>query len=130
MRLQEIIGCRPVSEEEAARNRAIAAQHAPELKKLEALKAEDPDAFERDEALMARLRELRVLSSRPRRARQAVAGRVPVSESTWWQGVKCKRYPQPVKLSARTTAWRAAEIEALVKHGAAPATDEKTTTPA
>ncbi|MHA1540416.1 MAG: helix-turn-helix transcriptional regulator [Alphaproteobacteria bacterium] len=38
----------------------------------------------------------------------------PVSRSTWWQGVKDKRYPQPVKLSERTTAWRVEDIQALI----------------
>lgn len=40
---------------------------------------------------------------------------IPVSKSTWWAGCKSGRYPQPVKLSARTTAWRVEDIEALIK---------------
>lgn len=39
---------------------------------------------------------------------------IPVSKSTWWQGVKTGRYPKPVKLSERCTAWRAEEIFALI----------------
>jgi predicted DNA-binding transcriptional regulator AlpA len=39
---------------------------------------------------------------------------IPVSKSTWWQGVKDKRYPQPVKLSVRTTAWRGKDLKALI----------------
>lgn len=39
----------------------------------------------------------------------------PVSRSTWWAGVRSGRYPQPVKLSERTTAWRRADIEALIE---------------
>ncbi|WMT73863.1 AlpA family phage regulatory protein [Bradyrhizobium sp. Ash2021] len=31
---------------------------------------------------------------------------LPVSKSTWWQGVKDGRFPRPVKLGAKTTAWR------------------------
>jgi len=38
----------------------------------------------------------------------------PVSKSTWWAGVKSGRYPQPVKLSARTTAWRVTDIRKLI----------------
>jgi prophage regulatory protein len=34
----------------------------------------------------------------------------PVSRSTWWEGVRKKRYPQPVKLGPRITAWKAEEI--------------------
>ena len=39
---------------------------------------------------------------------------IPVSKSTWWAGVKEGRYPQPVKLSARTTAWRVEDIRELI----------------
>ena len=39
---------------------------------------------------------------------------IPVSKSTWWAGVKSGRYPQPVKLSERCTAWRVEDIRALV----------------
>jgi prophage regulatory protein len=35
---------------------------------------------------------------------------IPVAKSTWWQGVKDGRFPQPVKLGPRTTAWRAEDI--------------------
>lgn len=42
----------------------------------------------------------------------------PVSRSTWWQGVRDKRYPQPVKLGPRITAWKAEAIHAfLAAHG-------------
>ena len=39
----------------------------------------------------------------------------PVGRSTWWMGVKSGRYPQPVKLSRRCTAWRVADIRALLE---------------
>lgn len=39
---------------------------------------------------------------------------IPVSKSTWWAGCKSGRYPKPVKLSARTTGWKAEEISELV----------------
>ena len=44
----------------------------------------------------------------------APRGPIPVSKSTWWAGVKSGRYPQPVKLGPRITAWRADDIEALI----------------
>lgn len=40
---------------------------------------------------------------------------IPVSKSSWWAGVKAGRYPKPVKLGARTTAWRAEDIRALIE---------------
>ncbi|MDD2759466.1 MAG: AlpA family phage regulatory protein [Methylomonas sp.] len=39
---------------------------------------------------------------------------IPVSKSTWWQGVKDGRFPKSVKLSARTTAWKVEDIRALI----------------
>jgi predicted DNA-binding transcriptional regulator AlpA len=40
---------------------------------------------------------------------------IPVSKSTWWEGVKSGRYPQPVKtLGQRITAWRVEDIRALI----------------
>ena len=41
---------------------------------------------------------------------------VPISKSAWWDGCKTGRFPKPVKLGPRTTAWRAEDIAALVKH--------------
>ncbi|WP_417206055.1 helix-turn-helix transcriptional regulator [Antarctobacter sp.] len=43
----------------------------------------------------------------------APTGPIPVSKSTWWQGVKDGRFPQPRKLGPRTTVWRAEDIRAL-----------------
>lgn len=43
---------------------------------------------------------------------------IPVSKSTWWLGVKAGRYPQPVKLGPRITAWRIEDIRALIAQGA------------
>ena len=40
---------------------------------------------------------------------------MPVSRSAWWAGCKSGRYPKPVKLGPRTTAWRAADIAALLE---------------
>jgi len=34
-------------------------------------------------------------------------GPIPVSKSTWWQGVKDGRFPKPEKLGPRVTVWRA-----------------------
>jgi len=40
---------------------------------------------------------------------------IPVGKSTWWAGIKSGRFPQGVKLSPRTTAWRVEDIRQLVK---------------
>ncbi len=39
---------------------------------------------------------------------------IPVSKSTWWQGVKDGRFPKSVKLGPRTTAWRVEDIRDLI----------------
>ncbi len=40
---------------------------------------------------------------------------IPVSKSTWWQGVRSGRYPAPVRtLGRRITAWRVEDIRTLV----------------
>ena len=44
-------------------------------------------------------------------------GPIPVSRSTWWQGVKDGRFPRPVKLGPKTTAWRWTDIRALAERG-------------
>lgn len=44
-------------------------------------------------------------------------GPIPVGKSTWWEGVKSGRFPRPVKLGPRVTAWRVEDIRALVDHG-------------
>jgi predicted DNA-binding transcriptional regulator AlpA len=38
-----------------------------------------------------------------------------IGKTCWWEGVKSGRYPKPVKLSSRCTAWRAEDIQALIK---------------
>lgn len=44
---------------------------------------------------------------------------VPVGKSTWWAGVKSGRYPKPIKLGPGITAWRWADIRALISVGVA-----------
>jgi predicted DNA-binding transcriptional regulator AlpA len=43
----------------------------------------------------------------------------PVSKSTWWAGIRTGRYPQPVKLGERATAWRVEDIRALIETASA-----------
>jgi len=43
----------------------------------------------------------------------APIGPIPVSKSTWWQGVRDGRFPKPLKLGPRTTVWRVEDIRAL-----------------
>ena len=47
--------------------------------------------------------------------KREIAPMIPVSRSTWMDGVKTGRFPSPVKLSDRVTAWRAEEVFALIE---------------
>jgi prophage regulatory protein len=45
------------------------------------------------------------------------AGPIPVSKSTWWDGVKDGRFPEPTpKISKRVTTWRARDIWPLIEN--------------
>lgn len=46
-------------------------------------------------------------------------GPIPVSKSTWWAGIKTGRFPKPVKLSDRVTAWRVEDIRAFIENAKA-----------
>lgn len=39
---------------------------------------------------------------------------IPLGKTCWWEGVRSGRFPKPVKLSARCTAWRAEDIRELI----------------
>lgn len=39
---------------------------------------------------------------------------IPVSKSTWWEGCRTGRYPAPVKIGARCTAWPVESIRELI----------------
>jgi prophage regulatory protein len=47
----------------------------------------------------------------------APQGPIPVSKSTWWAGVRDGRFPKPIKLGPRITAWRAEDIARLLDQG-------------
>lgn len=49
------------------------------------------------------------------RLSQIIPSIIPVSKSTWWAGIKDGRFPQPVKISTRCTAWRVEDIHALIE---------------
>lgn len=49
------------------------------------------------------------------KASPPVPALMPVSKSSWWAGVKSGRYPQPVKIGPRVTAWRVSDIRKLIE---------------
>ena len=51
-------------------------------------------------------------------------GPIPVSKSTWWQGVKDGRFPPSQKLGPKTTVWKAKDIRALYEPDEEPSLDK------
>ena len=49
---------------------------------------------------------------------------IPVKKSCWWDGVKTGRFPRPVKLGPRATAWRVEDIRHLIALLGASMTDK------
>jgi prophage regulatory protein len=52
-----------------------------------------------------------------RNANPPIPPLIPIARSSWWQGVKTGRFPQPIKLGPKTTVWRASDIQALIQGG-------------
>ena len=50
-----------------------------------------------------------------RKAKPPIPALIPVSKSTWWAGVSSGRFPKPIKLGPRITAWRVEDILALIQ---------------
>lgn len=42
---------------------------------------------------------------------------IPVARSTWWKGIHEGRFPKPVKLGVKASAWRAEDIHKLIAEG-------------
>ena len=51
----------------------------------------------------------------PKPARPAVPGLLPISKSSWWNGIKEGVYPRGVKISKHVTAWPANAIHDLIE---------------
>lgn len=61
------------------------------------------------------LRLHQIIGKSPSKNRPGIPALIPVSKSTWWEGVKAGRYPSPVRgLGKRITAWRSADIYRLI----------------
>jgi prophage regulatory protein len=43
-------------------------------------------------------------------------GPLPISRSSWWAGCASGRYPKPVKLGPRITAWRVNDLRTLMEN--------------
>lgn len=52
------------------------------------------------------------------KAKPPIPALYPVSKSTWYAGVKAGRFPKPIKLGPRITAYRIEDIRALLARSA------------
>lgn len=81
--------------------------------KLKVLKRHrQPAMHQLPETGFLRLRQ--IIGSPETKAKPATPPLIPVSKSTWWGGIKTGRFPQPVKLGPRVTAWRVEDIRACI----------------
>ena len=48
-----------------------------------------------------------------------------MGKTTWWMGVREGRFPKPVKLGPRMSAWRVEDIRALIANPGGRAADGK-----
>ena len=53
------------------------------------------------------------------KAEPPIPGLYPIGRSSWWEGVKSGRFPRPVKLGPKTTAWKVEDIRALIERAGA-----------
>ena len=47
--------------------------------------------------------------------KRGILGIIPMSKASWYAGISSGRFPKPVKLSEKSSAWRSADIDALVE---------------
>jgi prophage regulatory protein len=47
--------------------------------------------------------------------KRGISPLIPIGRTTFLNGVKSGKYPKPVKLGERTTAWKAEDIRTLIE---------------
>lgn len=52
------------------------------------------------------------------KAEPPIPALIPVSKSSWWAGCAAGKFPAPIKLGPRTTAWSVASIRDLIERAA------------
>jgi len=62
---------------------------------------------------MPRLLRLKQIIGDPK-ANPPIEAIIPISKSSWWEGVKTGRYPKAIKLGANTTVWREDDVRRLI----------------
>ena len=47
--------------------------------------------------------------------KEGIPALIPISRSSWWNGIAEGKYPKGVKLGRYTTAWRVEDVRALIE---------------
>jgi predicted DNA-binding transcriptional regulator AlpA len=50
------------------------------------------------------------------KAKPPVEPIIPISKSSWYQGIADNKYPKPVRIGVNMSAWRRSDIEELCTH--------------
>lgn len=48
------------------------------------------------------------------KAKPPISGLLPMSRSSWWDGIKKGIFPKPIKMGPNMTAWRVEDIAELI----------------
>jgi prophage regulatory protein len=57
------------------------------------------------------LREWDIIPNKKRQTK----GLIPIGRTSWYAGIKSGKYPAPVKLTERISAWKAEDIAKLIQ---------------
>jgi len=49
------------------------------------------------------------------KAQPPIPALIPVGKSTWWEGCRSGRFPQPIKIGNRITVWRVQDIKDYIE---------------
>ncbi len=49
------------------------------------------------------------------KAKPPIPALIPVGKSTWWEGCRSGRFPQPIKIGNRITVWRVQDIKDYIE---------------
>ena len=49
------------------------------------------------------------------KANPPIPALIPVGKSTWWEGCRSGRFPQPIKIGNRITVWRVQDIKDYIE---------------
>lgn len=64
------------------------------------------------------LRLSQIIGRPATKTKPAIQPLIPISATTWYEGVKAGRFPKPIQLGPMAVAWRAEDIRRIIEGGA------------